>query len=75
MDSLYSHDIETEEEKQTAVLKDIERVTGARSVAVTRYGSYESKMHGRNQLGTIKQESHPCSLSVLCHTLHDLVPP
>ncbi len=55
MDLLYSHDIETEEEKQTEVLKDIERVTGARSVAVTRYGSYESKLHGRNQAGTIKQ--------------------
>ncbi len=53
--SEYSHDIETEEEKQTEVLKDIERVTGARSVAVTRYGSYEAKMFGRNQLGTIKQ--------------------
>ena len=28
---------------------------GARSVAVTRYGSYEAKLHGRNQLGVIKQ--------------------
>jgi hypothetical protein len=37
------------------VLKDVERVTGARSVAVTRYGSYESKLVGRNQLGTLKQ--------------------
>ena len=54
-DTEYSHDIDTEEEKQTRVLKDIERVTGARSVAVTRYGSYESKLVGRNQLGTLKQ--------------------
>ena len=37
------------------MLKDIERVTGARSVAVTRYGSYEAKLHGRNQLGVLKQ--------------------
>ena len=37
------------------MLKDVERVTGARSVAVTRYGSYESKLHGRNQLGVLKQ--------------------
>ena len=55
MEALYSHDIDTEEEKQTRVLKDVERVTGARSVAVTRYGSYESKLVGRNQLGTLKQ--------------------
>ncbi len=75
----YSHDIDTEAEKQQvqlkdshtvpillipplnpvpnahfdrlalcasqAVLKDVERVTGARSVAVTRYGSYESETH------------------------------
>ena len=54
-DTEYSHDIDTEEEKQTRVLKDVERVTGARSVAVTRYGSYESKLVGRNQLGTLKQ--------------------
>jgi len=54
MDLLFSHDIETEAEKQVEVLKDIERVTGARSVAVTRYGSYESKLHGRNQSGAIK---------------------
>ena len=55
VDAEYSHDIETEEEKQQEVLKDVERVTGARSVAVTRYGSYESKLHGRNQAGAIKQ--------------------
>jgi len=55
MEALYSHDTDTEEEKQTRVLKDVERVTGARSVAVTRYGSYESKLVGRNQLGTLKQ--------------------
>jgi len=55
IDAEFSHDIETEEEAQQAVLKDVERVTGARSVAVTRYGSYEAKMYGRNQLGTIKQ--------------------
>jgi hypothetical protein len=55
IDAEYSHDIETEEEAQQAVLKDVERVTGARSVAVTRYGSYEAKLHGRNQLGVIKQ--------------------
>lgn len=55
MNLLYSHDVETEEEKQQEVLKDIERVTGARSVAVTRYGSYEAKLHGRNSMGTIKQ--------------------
>jgi hypothetical protein len=55
IDAEFSHDIETEEEKQTEVLKDVERVTGARSVAVTRYGSYESKLHGRNSLGVIKQ--------------------
>jgi len=55
MDKEFSHDIETEEEAQQRVLKDIERVTGARSVAVTRYGSYEAKLHGRNQLGVIKQ--------------------
>eukprot|EP00325_Prymnesiales_sp_UTEX-LB-985_P015052 CAMPEP_0174754688 /NCGR_PEP_ID=MMETSP1094-20130205/105868_1 /TAXON_ID=156173 /ORGANISM="Chrysochromulina brevifilum, Strain UTEX LB 985" /LENGTH=520 /DNA_ID=CAMNT_0015960567 /DNA_START=14 /DNA_END=1577 /DNA_ORIENTATION=- len=54
-DTEFSHDIETEEEKQIRVLKDIERVTGARSVAVTRYGSYEAKLHGRNSLGVIKQ--------------------
>jgi len=30
-------------------------VTGARTVAVTRYGSYEAKVHGRNTMGTIKQ--------------------
>ena len=55
IDAEFSHDIETEEEAQQAVLKDIERVTGARSVAVTRYGSYESKLHGRNSMGVIKQ--------------------
>ena len=55
IDAEFSHDIETEEEKQHEVLKDVERVTGARSVAVTRYGSYESKLHGRNQAGAIKQ--------------------
>ena len=55
IDAEFSHDIETEEEAQQAVLKDIERVTGARSVAVTRYGSYEAKLHGRNALGVIKQ--------------------
>ena len=55
IDSEFSHDIETEEEAQQAVLKDVERVTGARSVAVTRYGSYEAKLHGRNSLGVIKQ--------------------
>jgi len=55
VNSEYSHDIETEEEAQQAVLKDVERVTGARSVAVTRYGSYESKLYGRNQSGAIKQ--------------------
>merc|ERR1719387_1478585 len=55
IDAEFSHDIETEEEAQQAVLKDIERVTGARSVAVTRYGSYESKLHGRNAMGVIKQ--------------------
>ena len=55
IDAEFSHDIETEEEAQQAVLKDIERVTGARSVAVTRYGSYEAKLHGRNSLGVIKQ--------------------
>ena len=37
------------------MLKDVERVTGARSVSVTRYGSYEAKLHGRNQLGVLKQ--------------------
>ena len=52
VDAEYSHDIETEEEKQQEVLKDVERVTGARSVAVTRYGSYES-IHGRK--GRVKQ--------------------
>ena len=55
IDSEFSHDIETEEEKQIRVLKDVERVTGARSVAVTRYGSYEAKMYGRNSMGVIKQ--------------------
>ena len=55
IDAEFSHDIETEEEAQQAVLKDVERVTGARSVAVTRYGSYESKLHGRNSMGVIKQ--------------------
>ena len=55
IDAEFSHDIETEEEAQQAVLKDVERVTGARSVAVTRYGSYESKLHGRNAMGVIKQ--------------------
>ena len=55
MDQLFSHDIETEEEKQQEVLKDVERVTGARSIAVTRYGSYESRLHGRNSMGVIKQ--------------------
>ena len=55
VDAEFSHDIETEEEAQQRVLKDVERVTGARSVAVTRYGSYESKLVGRNQLGVIKQ--------------------
>lgn len=55
IDAEFSHDIETEEEAQQSVLKDVERVTGARSVAVTRYGSYEAKLHGRNTLGVIKQ--------------------
>jgi len=54
VDAEFSHDIVTEEEAQQAVLKDVERVTGARSVAVARYGSYESKAHGRNQLGVVK---------------------
>ena len=55
IDAEFSHDIETEAEAQQAVLKDVERVTGARSVAVARYGSLESKQHGRNQLGVVKQ--------------------
>ena len=55
IDAEFSHDIETEEEAQQSVLKDVERVTGARSVAVTRYGSYEAKLHGRNSMGVIKQ--------------------
>ena len=73
VDAEFSHDIETEEEAQQAVLKDVERVTGARSVAVTRYGSYESKLHGRNLLGIIKQGARalrallPCS-SVSTHS-------
>ena len=59
MDSEYSHDIETEEEAQQAVLKDIERVTGARSVAVTRYGSYEAKLQAArwcHQAGRVRQD-------------------
>jgi len=55
MDSEYSHDIETEEEAQALAATRVERVTGARSVSVTRYGSLEAKMYGRNQLGTVKQ--------------------
>lgn len=55
IDAEFSHDIVTEDEAQQTVLKDVERVTGARSVAVTRYGSYETKLHGRNQLGVLKQ--------------------
>lgn len=54
-DAEFSHDIETEEEAQALAATRVERVTGARSVAVTRYGSYEAKLHGRNQLGVIKQ--------------------
>ena len=55
VDAEFSHDIETEEEAQALAATRVERVTGARSVAVTRYGSYEAKLHGRNSLGVIKQ--------------------
>lgn len=55
IDAEFSHDIETEEEAQALAATRVERVTGARSVAVTRYGSYEAKLHGRNSLGVIKQ--------------------
>ena len=51
----FSHDIETEAEKQALAATQVQRVTGARSVPVTRYGSLETKLHGSNQLGTIKQ--------------------
>ena len=54
VNSEYSHDIETEAEAQAEAAKNVERVTGARSVSVTRYGSYEAKTIGRNMLGSNK---------------------